>query len=83
MGEPSMLTREEFLTHVEYIRKDIAGVQERMDVLNGRTRENEQDIAVLKDRANDGKRAGQVWGAGVGTAVAAILSALWSWFGGK
>lgn len=50
MGE---LSREEFLVHMDLVRKDISGVHDRLDVLNGRTRRNEQDIAVLNDRARE------------------------------
>jgi hypothetical protein len=30
----------------------IAGISDRLDLLNGRTRENERHIAVLDDRSN-------------------------------
>jgi hypothetical protein len=40
------LSREEFLAHVGYLREDIAGVHDRLDTLNGRTRKVESLTAV-------------------------------------
>ena len=46
----SELSRDEFLLHMQLIRQDIAGVDNRLDVLNGRTRIAENAIAVLEGR---------------------------------
>lgn len=38
----------ELLVHINYARADIAGVHDRLDQLNGRTRKSESAIAVLQ-----------------------------------
>lgn len=38
------------------LREGFDGVHDRLDALNGRTRQNEQDIAVLRDRATAAKQ---------------------------
>lgn len=42
------ISREEFLTHVGFIREDVAGVHDRLDTLNGRTRTVETAIGSLQ-----------------------------------
>lgn len=44
------IDQDEFQRWMTLLRGDIQGVHDRLDELNGRTRSNEQDIAVLKDR---------------------------------
>ena len=73
----SELSRDEFLLHMQLIRQDIAGVDNRLDVLNGRTRIAENAIAVLEDRSNEGKAAGIKWGAVSGVSVSGALWAVW------
>ncbi len=46
------LTRHEFLAHVGYIREDVAGVNDRLDTLNGRTRKLESAVEVLQRTEN-------------------------------
>lgn len=65
MGE---LTREEFISHVELLRGDVRGVQDRLDELNGRTRATEQKLAVLEDRGHPA-----AWGGGIGGIIVAII----------
>lgn len=80
----SELGREEFLLHMELVRADIKGVHDRLDALNGRTREVERDVEVLKDRSDDAKTearqagtsAGRMWGAG-GAIVGGAVWVLW------
>lgn len=76
-------TTEQLLIHVEYIREGIDGVHARLDALNGRTRTNETDIAVLKDRSADARKAGGLWGAGAGAFVGGVLAVLYQTFGGS
>lgn len=40
----------------QMLRTGFDGVYARLDVLNGRTRENEKDIAVLQDRSDRAER---------------------------
>ena len=42
------IRRDEFEGWMHVLRDDIQGVHSRLDVLNGRTRINERDIAVLQ-----------------------------------
>lgn len=62
-----MLTREEFLVHIDYIRSDIKGVNQRLDDLNGRTRTTENKIAVLEERTADTPPSSRKQIAGFGT----------------
>jgi hypothetical protein len=64
------------LTHVQYIRKSVDRVNDRLDIQNGRISEAEQRIAVLHDRSDEAKKTGAKWGAGTG----ALLTAIWHWF---
>lgn len=46
----SELQREEFFIWMQTLQRDIQGVHERLDGLNGRTRTVENKVAVLEDR---------------------------------
>lgn len=70
------IQREEFTAWMELIRGDIHGVHERLDALNGRTRANEQDIAVLKERSPATKGEAARWGGGLGVGVVAVIEAI-------
>lgn len=79
------LKREEFQEWMRLLRADIQGIHERLDVLNGRTRQNEQDIAVLKATTvpvivPSSNKAAAAWGGGVGGALflAAELLKMWT-----
>ena len=70
------VSRDEFYRAIQDVREDIAGVNMRLDTLNGRTRNAEQDIAVLKDRG-----ARQALGAGgAGAGAGLVLAMVWEWF---
>ena len=58
------------------IRDGFQGVHDRLDLINGRLRQTEQDVAVLHDRSSRDSTARV--GAGV-SAIMAALSAFWSW----
>ncbi len=91
------LTREEFIEHFRLLRDDVKGVHTRLDVLNGRTRAVETEVAVLKDRADQhaelaqqtavvaaaSKASAMKWGAGIGAAMAALIAGLTQALGGK
>jgi len=69
------LSRDEFHEAVRNIRSDIAGVNARLDIQNGRVRRNETNIAVLTDR---GSR--QMIGAGgLGAGASVVLVMAWEW----
>lgn len=78
MGE---LTRQEFIDHIRLVRDDIKEVNDRLDLLNGRTRTTEQKIAVLESQrpAPDHSKAGAIGAVGGGVIVAAaeIVRAWW------
>lgn len=65
------------------IDKRADGLDERLDLLNGRTRKNENDIAVLKDRSDEGKRAGAKWGAGAGAAIGGAIVTVYKLVSGQ
>lgn len=76
---PDPAPQELLLVHVEYIRERVDSIDNRLSELNGRTRVNETEIAVLKDRADESRSAGKRWGltsGGVGSAIGAALSYL-------
>lgn len=75
----AVIERDEFREYMALIREDIAGLGTRLDTLNGRTRDNEQDIAVLKDRAGHGLAA--AWGGGIVGVIVGAAEALRWWFG--
>ena len=75
MSEP--LTREEFLTHIEYVRTDVAELKDHLLRLNGRTGDVERDLAVLKDRACTRGRAAWVGGGLAGSMIGLIEAAKW------
>lgn len=73
----SDLSREEFARWMEVLRDDVKGVHERLDMLNGRTRKAETDIAILKDRGTRDPAAR--WTA-IGSGFGAIVAGAVAWF---
>jgi hypothetical protein len=78
------LEREDIEFFADLIRDDIRGVQQRLDVLNGKTNINSIDIAVLKDRQDTTSRttrnSSMGWGSGAGAAVGAALIVIYNYF---
>ena len=76
------IERDEFESWMQLLRADVQGIHLRLDTLNGRTRECETDIAVLKDR---GARDTTARWAGIGSGIGGILYAAYHAFsnGGK
>jgi hypothetical protein len=73
------LSRDEFENWMEVLRDDIKGVHERLDALNGRTRTNERDIAVLVSQYAAGKDVTArrtAWGS-AGLGALGVLFELW------
>lgn len=56
----------------EQTKDGFTGVNARLDTLNGRVGKSETRVAVLEERTPGTARAGW-WGAGMGTAVVAVL----------
>jgi hypothetical protein len=79
----AQLTREEFLTHIEYVRNDIGEIVQRLDTLNGRTRTNEQDIAVLKDRDQQSTKTHAYIAGALAAFLTAAAEALRHYLGAK
>lgn len=73
------ISREEFTGWMQTLRDDIAGVQDRLDKLNDRTRTAEQTIAVLGYRATVGQAA--VYGGGSAGVVTGLIEGLKWWLG--
>ena len=65
----------------EDMKAGFEGGHERLDSLNGRTRQNEQDIAVLKDRDQLTTDKTARWGA-VGAILTGAGAALAAWWRG-
>ena len=59
------------------MKTGFSGIHERLDQLNGRVRDTETDVAVLKDR--NGRRA-TIWGGGAGAGVVATVEAIRAYF---
>lgn len=57
----------EIFIHLEYIRAGVDELKAGQAAQNGRLREAETDIAILKDRADESRKSGRNWGAGAGT----------------
>lgn len=66
------LRRAEFIERVDMIRADIREIHVRLDVMNGRTRLLEQDVAALKERTGGTARSAAI-GSGVAAAVYGIV----------
>jgi hypothetical protein len=74
------IEREEFNAWMQLLRGDIAGVHDRLDKLNGRTRANEADIAVLQaTQAGPSRDTAARWTA-LGSGVGAVLAGALAWF---
>ena len=69
------LSRAEFERWMQALQRGFDGVHSRLDILNGRTRANEKDIAVLSDRSSEARKGGFIAG-GVGAAIVAIAEAV-------
>jgi len=73
-----VVDRDEFERWMEVLRGDIKGVHERLDAINGRVRNTEQDVAVLQDRG--ARDNGARWTTGItaaGVAVLELLHRIW------
>lgn len=71
------LTRDEFIAHIGYVREDIAGVNRRLDIQNGRIGKAEREIAILLDRGrrtDDGTADEQPQRSGIAKGKVAALS---------
>ena len=68
------ISPDEFQRWMQVLRDDIQGVNTRLDVLTGRTRDAEQKIAVLESQGKTDPIAR--WGAAIGAAAAGALG----WF---
>jgi hypothetical protein len=65
------LSREEFLAHIEPLRKDIAELVELQRIANGRISKSEVRLAILEDRSPS--RAGLIAGGTISGIVVVIL----------
>ena len=55
------------------LQKGIDGIHDRLDRMNGRVSESEQEIAVLKDRSDRAEKQGGLFGAIGGGIVTGIV----------
>lgn len=71
----------EVLVHLQYIKAGVDGMQNHLQLLNGRTRDNELDIATLKERVPENpKRQGGIAGTIAGGVAGGIIMALQAWW---
>ena len=77
----SDLSREEFESWMYRLRDDIKGVQDRLDLINGRMRQAESDIAVLQDRGT--RDPGARWSAGLVGLAGVVMEVLHRVWGAK
>jgi hypothetical protein len=61
------------------LQRDIQGIHARLDVLNGRTRSNETDIAILKERSEVLKDTKKSWDGVIGGLLVAAILGAWKW----
>ena len=71
---PEHLTKDEFLAHIEPIRKDIQEIVTLQREQNGRVGKVETRVAILEDR-HPGRVAGSV-----SAVVSGVISGLAVWF---
>lgn len=79
----SIVEHERFEWWMEKLSSDVRGVNDRLDELNGRTRNVEVKVAVLEDRGVQAVQAAKDPAArytGVGAAIAAAGALIWKWF---
>lgn len=83
MGENG-ITREEFQTFSlrldQAMAQGFTGIHDRLDMLNGRTRLNENAIAVLQERSEVAKETKRNWDGLIGGGVVAVIAALMEWW---
>lgn len=79
----SQITRDDLIDLRELLsarlERGFDDINTRLDVLNGRTRVVETDVAVLKSQ--DSRDPSARWGA-LGAGMAAAAGAVWHWFKG-
>lgn len=74
------LSRDEFEGWMRLIREDIRGTHDRLDELNGRTRVNEQNIAILQDRNLQATKDPMARWTGFAGSALAVASLIWQQF---
>ena len=77
----SELSREEFESWMHRLCDDIKAVQDRLDLMNGRTRRVESDVAVLQDRGT--RDPGARWSAGLVGLAGVVMEVLHRVWGAK
>lgn len=65
------------------LSKGIDGIHARLDRINGRVSETEQELAVLKDRSDRAERQGGIFGAIGGGLVTGIVLTIKALMGSK
>ncbi len=70
----AVLSREEFVAHMQPLQASMTAIKDHLDTLNGRTRDSELKLAVLEDRGHPG-----AWGGGIGALIVGLVEAI-RWF---
>ena len=66
------------MTHLEYIRKAVDGINTRLDTINGRVQKAETKLAVIEDRTSEarqeakdaGRKSAIKWASAIGALLA-------------
>lgn len=70
------LSREEFQGWMAVLQQDIRSIQPRIDVVSEKVSDLEQDVAVLKDRAQGGAGMAAISGGGTAGIIIGIIEGL-------
>jgi hypothetical protein len=84
----------QILVHLEYLKSGQDETNRHLAALNGRTRMAEQEIAILKDRADhavalakasssSSRSSSAKWSAGIAALISGIIAGLMQAFGNK
>ena len=76
MSEPTISEVYRLLQDMK--RDDLAEIKGHLATLNGRTRDNEEDIAVLRDRSDAARSSAATWGAFAGGVISAVVGGAFS-----
>ena len=74
------LSRDEFEQWMNLLLGEVKGTNERLDMLNGRTRKNEQDIAILYDRSLQSSKDPTARWTGLSGIIAGVLTFVYQLF---
>jgi hypothetical protein len=72
------ISKDEFLTHIGYIREDLAEMKTLQKEANGRTTKVEGRVGILEDR--EPSRTSATVSAGVSAVISGVINGVGLWF---